>query len=371
MITVIHLRDSAFVGGPEKQILGQCKLLDRSRFSPRVVSFSTSGKNALTEAAASEGIPAACLPDGKLASPRAVLRFRSLLRESENPLVVTSGFKADVIAWLACGSQGVPWIAWFHGYTAFTCRVRLYETLDLRVLRGASCVMALCERTAAQLRRSGIVNVNVVPNGIDVVAVRSTGDRRSARHALGIGEHEVAIGTISRLSEEKGLDVFIECAAGLLRSCPNARFPIVGDGPLEADLRRQAERTGFGSRFIFTGFRKDAVALLKGFDVFVLPSRRENQPVALLEAMACGISVVATDVGGVGDILAGTPVAPVPPGSPGELTSAILMLVQDHNLRTEQQAAMLKRVKDFSFERHVEAAQAVYEAARMNSGLCC
>ena len=95
------------------------------------------------------------------------------------------------------------------------------------------------------------------------------------------------------------------------------------------------------------------------------------EPVALLEAMACGISVVATDVGGVGDILAGTPVAPVPPGSPGELTSAILMLVQDHNLRTEQQAAMLKRVKDFSFERHVEAAQAVYEAARMNSGLCC
>lgn len=361
MITVIHLRDSGFVGGPEKQILGQSRLLDRARFVPIILSFSASAKNALTEAALREGIEAECLPDGKIHARRALSRLRVLLRRSENPAVVSSGFRADFLARAACQAENMPWMAWFHGYTAATPRVRLYEAVDRRILRGARGVIALCGRTAASLRGFGMNNVIVVPNGIDAEAVRSEGDRKWARRELAMREGVPVIGTVSRLSKEKGIDILIRSAPDILRAFPSARFVIVGDGPLRSTLERKATDLGIVSNVTFTGHRTDAVALMKGFDIFTLPSLRENQPVALLEAMACGISAVATDVGGVGEMLSGTGVRPVPSASVRALTAALLRLLHDVGLRNAQASALLARAECFSFERHVKLIQDVYE----------
>lgn len=361
MITVIHLRDSPFVGGPEKQVLGQSVLLDKGRFEPVIVSFAKSGKNALTEAATAAGIRTECLTDGKLSMPRAVSDLRELLRRSPNPVVISSGFKADFTARSACSQEHVPWIAWFHGYTAETMRVRIYEALDLRALKHAQCVIALCERAASHLRARGLTNVTVVPNGIDAAAVRTAGDRKSFRSELGIGESELAVGVVSRLSVEKGIDLFINSASEVLRTHPSVKFPIIGDGPLRAALQRQAESLGIAGRVIFTGMREDAVCLMKALDVFVLPSHRENLPVALLEAMACGVSVVATDVGGVGEVLDGTPAEPIPPGSSRAITKAVSALLDDHILRRAHAAALLKRVGAFSFGAHVGMIEAILD----------
>ena len=361
MITLIHLRDSAFVGGPEKQILGQSARLDRSRFEPTVVSFSSDGESALTEAAMEEGILAECLPDGKLHLPRAIGCLRGLLRRCSNPVVVTSGFRADITACYACSAERVPWIAWFHGFTASSAQVRLYESLDFHALRWAHRVIAICERTACMLRARGLSNTVVIPNGIDAPAVRSAGDRGTARRELTLADGDLAVGIVSRLSVEKGIGVFVRAAADILRVHPNSVFPIIGDGPTRASLERQAKRLEIARRMIFTGHRQDAVALMKGLDIFVLPSFRENLPVALLEAMVCGISIVATDVGGVGDVLARTPAKPVPPGSSKALVDAILALLADPGMRRAHGEAHMKRVDDFSFERHVLAMEELLE----------
>lgn len=361
MITVIHLRDSGFVGGPEKQILGQVSRLDRSRFAPVVVSFAAAGKDALAKAAAAEGVAVGCLPDGKLTVSRAVSGLRALLRRSLNPVVIASGFKADLTARWACGADRVPWIAWFHGYTGASARVRCYEALDKRALKDARRVVAVCERTGEHLRASGLANVTVVHNGIDTAAVRTLGDRRSARLELGIRDNEFCIGVASRLSMEKGIDLFISSASGVLRVHPNARFAVVGDGPERAALQRQAARLRIADRFVFTGMRQDAVHLMKGFDVFVLPSLRENMPVALLEAMACGISVVATDVGGVREVLDTTPAEPVAAGCSLALTLGMVELLDDQALRRVQSSALMKRVDDFRFDRQVRKMESVLE----------
>ena len=357
MRSVIHLRDSPFVGGPEKQILGQCARLDRSRIEPMIVSFDARGSLALTRAARQLGIRTESLPDGKLAFPNAVRQLRRIVTASGECVVVSSGFKADLTAWLACSRESVPWIVWFHGHTAATARVRVYEALDTIAAHRASTVIAVCEASARHLRESGLRNVVVVPNAIDASLIASDGSRETARGELGLGEEELVVGTAARLSVEKGIGHLIDAAPAVLAKHPTARFVIIGDGPLRGDLERRAQAQGVSDRCMFTGFRVDAVGLIKAFDVFVLPSLRENMPVALLEAMACGVSVVATDVGGVREVLEPAGIEPITPGSAQAITRAVGELLADPGRRAQCASAAANRAGEFSFERQVALVQ--------------
>ncbi len=226
-MTVLHLRDSPFVGGPEKQILGQCARLDRSRFQPIVASFVRGKPNAFLQEAMALGMRTAAFPDGKLTALSAARRLREIVGEAGDCVVITSGFKADFTAALA----RVPWIAWFHGHTAATARVRLYEALDMIALRRAEAVIAVCERAAEELRAAGLRNVVTIPNAVDVEYIESHGTRRAARTELGIGDEPV-IGTVSRLSPEKGIEYLIDSTPAVLKRHPAARFVIIGDGLL-------------------------------------------------------------------------------------------------------------------------------------------
>jgi len=375
MITVFHLRDSPFVGGPEKQILGQCARLDRSRFEPVIVSFAGTGSNAFMRAAADLGIRAASVYDGKLAFPAAVRQLRALTGRAGECVIISSGFKADLTACLL----RVPWIAWFHGHTACSPRVRFYEALDLLALRRADTTITVCESAARQLREIGLRRITVVPNAVDVDLIASHGTRHTARSELGIGDENdpsryptwrgPVVGTAARMSVEKGLGCFIDAAKTILASHPDTRFLLIGDGPLRAGLERRAERLGIASRFVFAGFRADAATLIKAMDVFVLPSLRENLPVALLEAMACGVSVAATDVGGVGEVLDGTGVAPIAPGSTRALAQAVIDLLDDPALRARNASALAIRAREFSFDRQVRLMEAAILAQTRFSGL--
>lgn len=348
MMTVLHLRDSPFVGGPEKQILGQCARLDCTRFEPIIASFASGKPNTFLQEAMALGMRTAVLPDGKLAAVSAGRLLKRIVRAAGECVVIASGFKADFTAALA----GVPWLAWFHGRTSATARVRLYEALDVVVLRRALGVIAVCARAALELRARGLHNVIVIPNAVDVEHIESCGTRLSARAELGIGDEPVA-GTVSRLSPEKGIEYFIDAAPMVLKQCPAARFVVIGGGPLSLKLSRRAELLGLADRLTFVGHRPDAARLIKAMDVFVLPSLRENMPVALLEAMACGVSLVASDVGGVGEVLSGTGVQPIAPGSPQAIATAVSTLLADPSLRAAQAAALKARANDFSFDHQV------------------
>lgn len=347
-MTVLHLRDSPFVGGPEKQILGQCSRLNRSRFEPIIASFTCAKQNAFLQAAMELDMRTAAIPDGKLAAVLAARMLREIVRDVGDCVVIASGFKADLTAALA----RVPWIAWFHGHTAATARVRLYEALDLIALRRADSVIAVCERAANDLRANGLRHVTAIPNAVDAAQIESCGTRQSARADLGYGDEPV-IGTVSRLSPEKGIEYFIDSAPMILREHPAARFVVIGDGPLGPKLRRRAEALGLSDYVTFAGHRPDAAYLIKAMDIFVLPSLRENLPVALLEAMACGVSVAATDVGGVGEVLNGTGVHPFAPRSVQTIAQAVTALLRAPLLRASQAVALKARAADHSFGHQV------------------
>lgn len=144
--------------------------------------------------------------------------------------------------------------------------------------------------------------IAVVKNGISLEALRSSQSPDSIKAELGVGEEPV-VGTVAKLRAVKGVRYFVEAAAMIHARHPSAKFLVVGDGPEREKLHSLASRLGLNGHIIFAGARDDARDLLGLLDVFVLPSLSEGMPWAVLEAMAVGLPVVATRVGGVPELV--------------------------------------------------------------------
>ncbi len=180
-------------------------------------------------------------------------------------------------------------------------------------------VVTVVSRSAANYYRNLGVKVVYVPNGIDLSVIPEVGERAHPKQIIYVG----------RLSREKGVDVLVR-AMSMIK---DAQLILVGSGPEEAKLRRIASRVG-RVRFMGALPRERALKLVKGSEIFVLPSRAEGLSTALLEAMACGVPVVATAVGGNTEIIEdGKTGILVRPDDPGELASAITRLLEDDDLR--------------------------------------
>jgi glycosyltransferase involved in cell wall biosynthesis len=162
------------------------------------------------------------------------------------------------------------------------------------------------------------------------------------------------VGNVARLVEQKDQRVLIEA----MRSIPDTRLVIVGDGPLRAELERAAD----GLPVELTGARDDVPELLAGFDVFAFPSRFEGLCLAVIEAQAAGVPVVATPVGGIVEtVVDGETGLLVPVGDPHALAVAVRRLLEDHELAARLAAEARHRARaTFSVERMVAATRALY-----------
>jgi glycosyltransferase involved in cell wall biosynthesis len=178
-------------------------------------------------------------------------------------------------------------------------RRRKLERAALAILRPR--LVADAEAVAAALVRAiPSSRPRVVPNGIDT-ALFTPGDRAAARRALGLPASARLIGTAGRLEEVKGHDLLIAALADLP---PDVALAIAGDGSQRSSLRGEAADLGLSERIHFLGHVDDVVSFYRAIDIFCLPSRAEGMPLSLLEAQACGVPVVATDVGAVREVLA-------------------------------------------------------------------
>lgn len=158
-----------------------------------------------------------------------------------------------------------------------------------------------------------------VINGVDLDRFKPA-DRALARARLGLAEHEPIIGVVARLQKVKGVDVLID-ALSFMRA--PAHLIIAGDGPERTALELQARQRGVMERIRFLGVRGDVETILPAFDLFVLPSRAEGLPLALVEAQACGVPVVATDVGGAREACCPETGTLAPPEDPRALAAVL------------------------------------------------
>jgi glycosyltransferase involved in cell wall biosynthesis len=186
-----------------------------------------------------------------------------------------------------------------------------------------------------------------IANGVESSSGTSAADRVRALERLQLPDGARLVGTASRLVWEKGLSHLLEAWNVVRQAEPNAVLLIAGDGPERTALEALTDSLALRSHVRFLGMRDDVAALLSSLDVFVMPSVSEGLPMALLEAMAVGRPIVATNIGGMPDALAaGEAGLIVPPADPAALATAIIQLLNDPGYATRIGAAAASRFQE-------------------------
>jgi glycosyltransferase involved in cell wall biosynthesis len=309
-------------------------------------------------------VEALCLPTrAYLAERRALL---ALIRRWQPDAVHTHGYRADVVAGLAARAAGVPQVTTAHGFIGGGWRDRLYEGLQLRTARRAAAAVAVSTPIVERYRRAGAPasRVHLIRNAW---SGREPLARSEARRALGLDPAELLVGWVGRLSREKGADVLLDALARL--APPRPRVALVGDGPERAALASRAEALGIAERLAWLGLVPDAGRLASAYDVFVLSSRTEGTPIALLEAMAAHLPIVATAVGGVPDVVSEGEAWLVPSEDPAALAAALEVALSDRALaRARGDAARQRLQRDFSPDAWLARYEALYASVRAPAG---
>ncbi len=362
---VAHLMASPFVGGPERQMLGLARNLSAG-WQTAFISFAERGlARPFLDAAAADGFRAVCLKENAPHFRRAAAEVAGWLRTLGADLLCTSGYKPDLIGWLAARRAGVPVVAVAHGWTAATWKVRCYEALDRWVMRRMDAVVCVSEGQAVKVRRAG-----VAPERSPVI--------RNAIHAETFGPPDVAVreslmglfaarperivAAAGRLSPEKGFDVLIDAAALLAPERPDVGFIVFGDGPLREHLTRRIAERGLQRRFVLAGFRPDLERVLPACDLAVSSSHTEGLPVVVLEEMAAGLPVVATAVGGTPEVVEdGATGLLVPPGDAAALAGAVAELVAaPERMRAMGRAGRRRVETQFTFAAQAEQYERLF-----------
>jgi glycosyltransferase involved in cell wall biosynthesis len=205
-------------------------------------------------------------------------------------------------------------------------------------------------------------DVETLYHGPDPEALTAVSESNDGvREELGIPPRVPVVGTVANLKPHKGHRQLLDAAVEVRRAVPETRFVLVGQGPLEDELRHQARDLGLEGAVVFAGFRADSLRVAKIFDLFVLPSVYEGLAIALVEAMALGKPAVVTRVGGLPEVVEdGKNGFIVPPANPAMLAQGIVRLLVDDELRGSFGADARRRASAFSMRDAVARIEDVY-----------
>jgi glycosyltransferase involved in cell wall biosynthesis len=232
----------------------------------------------------------------------------------------------------------------YHGHVLegyfSPAKTNLFIQIERALARATDRIVAISPRIRAELldeyRIGRPDKYRVVPLGFDLGGLSAIDEaaRARARNALQISEGAAVVTTVGRLTAIKNHALFLEASARISRANPSAIFLIAGDGELRRELEAAALSLGIADRVRFLGWRRDLDTVYGATDVFMLTSRNEGTPVALIESLAAGVPVVSTDVGGVGDVVASDQFGFLTPsGNPDALAAAVSVLLPDPGRR--------------------------------------
>lgn len=316
------------VGGAEKFVVELACRLDRKRSDPELVVLAgPPRRRRLVERLQQAGITVHFLGLSRWADlPRVLFKLVRHFRRRRPDVVQTFLFHANLLGRLAARLAGVPRVV---------CGLRVAEkehhwhlicdALTSRWVDQYVCVSRSVARFAAHSGMLSIERLKIIPNAVDVEVIKSTpavspqvffplpGPKAGQSFDAESGSvrlnqtvcrpDEFWMVSVGRLVPQKGFDWLIATLAPLLKQFADMRLLIVGDGPQESLLRRAVERLQLTRQIVLSGYREDAIAFVKGADLFLLSSRWEGMPNALLEAMAAAKPVVALDAEGVREVL--------------------------------------------------------------------
>jgi len=302
----------------------------------------------------------------------ALFKICRFLTKEKFDVVHTHTSKAGLLGRFAAKFAGAPLVVHTpHGHVFFgyfgPLKTKIFILLEKLANRMTDKIVALTHREKADYisyRTCPEEKITVIHSGIELNKLQeyTLAEKTKLKKEVGLPEDSFVVGTVGRLVPVKGPEFLIKASQTIIPAHPNTYFLFAGDGPLKKDLQKKAKEAGEEKNIVFLGWRDDIAHILSVFDVFCLPSLNEGMGRVLVEAMAHGIPIVASEVGGIPDLITpGKNGFLVPPKNPEELAKHIQILIEDENKRRKMGEAGKKMAPRFSHDTMVKNIAELYE----------
>ena len=372
-IRVLALLEATSITGPAKNLLQFAEMARQAEFAPgvdvRVAVFHRGGANLFLETAKRAGVQTYAIAEAGRFDRAVVAQIAALIGELKPDVLQTHAVKSHFLVRMGKLDRLAPWIAFHHGYTWPDTKVRLYNQLDRWSLRKPRKIVTVSKPFAAEIERQGapagrieIVHNAIRPNWAE--AARAPEARAALSKSLGIGADRTVILIVGRFSREKDHVTLVEAVHAVTQRGLNPHLLLVGDGPDRGLIEAAITRLGMAGRVTLTGQVPSAEPYYGAADIAVLSSRSEGSPNALLEAMAAGVPVAATAVGGIPEIAADRVNALLmPPGDSAAMMEALTTLMRDSALAANlAEAARREMLTHYTPEARVRRLVGIYES---------
>jgi len=365
---VLQLIETSGPGGAEKVLVNLVGQLSKGRYHPIVCLRK---KGWLSDQLREHRFETLIIPQDGYVNSRWFGQLREIVRVEQIDVIHAHEFAMNSYGSILSGLTGVPVITTVHGKSYYHEKWR--RRIAYRLIARWSKMVAVSEDIRNFLiTRVGIKadQVMTIRNGIDVnsyiVPVDEDGAPEKERQ-------EYVIGTVGSLYPVKGHTYLLKALAIVLKTHPDVVCKIAGQGHLMSQLQAEAADLGIANRATFLGLRDDIPQYLQSIDVFVLPSLSEGLPLSVLEAMAAGKPVIATNVGGVSEVVQDQRTGfVVPPKDPETMANRILQVMADRAMAERLGRAGREKVeRDFSLDTMTQQYEALYEEALLERGKVC
>jgi glycosyltransferase involved in cell wall biosynthesis len=353
-----------YIGGTERQVVNLVGGLNRARFDLHLGCLARRGQ--FLDEVESHEVPIAEYPTNSLynlTSWKQRLKLARHLRNNRIDIVHSYGFYGNLFAIPAARLARTPVVIAAIRDTG-EMLTRAQRLAQKQICRLADCVLVNADAIRRWLIGQGYAaeKIRVIRNGIVPPGPADRDAATRVRRSLGLAAEVPLIGVLSRLNQMKGIEYFLEAAAAMGRRDRDPRFLIIGDGGHRKELEQYAAQLGLGERVLFTGFRTDVSDVLSALDISVLPSLSEGLSNSLLESMAAGLPVIATNVGGNPEAVEdGVTGIIVPPGDAGALARGMVLLLDNAELAAGFGEAGRRRIAHwFSVQTMVRETEALY-----------
>ncbi|RMG01840.1 MAG: glycosyltransferase family 1 protein [Planctomycetota bacterium] len=365
---VLHVRMvTGTGGGPEKTILHSPPYLEEAGFRCLCAYLRPPGDpgfDVLRKRAEARGVELLEFDDHGPFDVGLLRRLVRLCREENVAIWHGHDYKTDTFGLLAARFHRMHLVSTTHGWGVHTGRAKLYNRIHKFVLRFFARVICVSQALQQECCRAGIPPTicRVIPNGIDVRPYDTPVDRASLRRSLELPEDRFIVLWVGRISEEKDLPTLIAAAAEVHTSQGPPLVVLVGEGDERPALESQVRRAGREGNVVFAGFQVDPVPWYRAADAFVLPSLREGLPNVLLEAMAAGLPVIASSVGGIPQAIEHETTGLLcPPGDTAAFREALQRIADDRAFAARLgRSARQKIESEYAFARRMNRIIEIY-----------
>jgi len=365
-IRVLQTIRQGKIGGGESHVLDLVATLNRTRFEPVVLAF-TDGP--MIQALQKMEVPAHVIASEKAFDISVWKQVKRFLQQQQIDMVHVHGTRANTNVLWAARSLQLPLIYTIHGWSfheglnPMMKRARIAaEKFITRKAQVNICVSEANRQTG--LQAFGSFHAEVIRNGVNLQKFDPAVIYPDVKTAAGIPADHLVVGYIARMTYQKDPVTMIRAFAAATQQVKDVTLLMVGGGELKQTAIDTAQALGIADKVVFLDFRQDVPAVLKAMDIYCLPSLWEGFPIGVLEAMAMGKAVIATDVDGTREAVTHEQNGLlVPPANPEALTAAMVRLLQDFYLRKQLQQKAVKTIQTtYNVTGMTRRIENIYEA---------